>query len=226
MNGSKPVFGLLGKAARCCLFTAGALALGAGAVMAQEEAPKSAPPAAAKTTGDPSSWVKICTKDEKAGYTQVCLVRFEGLEPKTGVIQISAAFRTVEGEPKKSLLFNLATGYTLVIPTGVQVKIDDGQPVQLQYTVCLPSSCQVQMEVTDDVLAKLRKGKELYVAAMNVQGKTMAFPIPLHGFSKTEEGPPVDNLAYQAARDKMIEAARKHRADLATEAAPQPQSPQ
>ena len=169
--------------------------------------------------GGESSWVKVCDADEKTGNKQVCLIRHEGLDPKTGALLISVAVRTIEGEDKKHLLVNVPTAYSLVIPAGVQVKIDEGEPIQLQYAVCFPTSCQVQMELSKEIVDKMRKGKQMVVAALNAQQKTMAFPFPLSGFSKTFDGPPVDNVAYQEARAQMMRASREHQAELAKEAA-------
>jgi len=197
-----------------------AFALGCGTTIAAaqqgQEVPKKAPTTAA--AGAESSWVKICTTDEKTGNKQVCLIRHEGLDPKTGAILISVAVRTIEGQDKKHLLVNVPTAYSLVVPAGVQIKIDEGEPVQLQYAVCFPTSCQVQMELSREIVDKMRKGKQMIVAALNAQQKTMAFPLPLSGFSKTFDGPPVDNVAYQEARAQMMRASREHQAELAKEA--------
>ena len=197
-----------------------AFALGYGTTIATaqqgQEVPKTAPTTAG--AGAESSWVKVCTTDEKTGNKQVCLIRHEGLDPKTGAILISVAVRTIEGEDKKHLLVNVPTAYSLVMPAGVQIKIDEGEPVQLQYAVCFPTSCQVQMELSREIVDKMRKGKQMIVAALNAQQKTMAFPLPLSGFSKTFDGPPVDNVAYHEARAQMMRASREHQAELAKEA--------
>jgi invasion protein IalB len=197
-----------------------AFALGCGMTLATaqqgQEVPKTTPTTAG--TGGESSWVKVCTADEKTGNKQVCLVRHEGLEPKTGAILISVAVRTIEGEDKKHLLVNVPTAYSLVMPAGAQIKIDEGEPIQLQYAVCFPTSCQLQMELSKEILDKMRKGKQMIVAAMNAAQKTMAFPLALNGFSKTFDGPPVDNVAYQEARAQMMRASREHQAELAKEA--------
>lgn len=185
-----------------------------------QEVPKTPPKSATKAgTGDESSWIKVCTKDEKTGNKQVCLVKHEGLEPKTGAVLIAAAVRTIEGADKQHLLVNVPTAYSLVMPTGVQIKIDEGDPIQLRYLVCLPKNCQVQMELSKEILDKMRKGKQMFIAAMNAQQKTMVFPISLQGFAKTSDGPPVDNVAYQEARGQMLEAARQHQIELAKKAA-------
>ena len=198
-----------------------AFALGCGTTIATaqqgQEVPKTAPTTAG--AGAESSWIKVCMTDEKTGNKQVCLIRHEGLDPKTGAILISVAVRTIEGEDKKHLLVNVPTAYSLVMPAGVQIKIDEGEPVQLQYAVCFPTSCQVQMELSREIVDKMRKGKQMIVAALNAQQKTMAFPLPLSGFSKTFDGPPVDNVAYQEARAQMIQASRQHQLELGKKAA-------
>jgi invasion protein IalB len=210
----------LRQAGRSALLAACGLGFGITLAIAQQvqEVPKT-PAGSAAMPGEETSWVKICTKDDQPGNKQICLVKHEGLEPKTGAILIAAAVRTIVGEDKRHLVVNVPTAYTLVMPTGVQIKIDGGEPIQLQYSVCLPSNCQVQMELSEDMLGKMRTGKQMFVAAMNAQQKTMAFPVPLNGFAKTSDGAPVDNAAYQGARNQMMQASRQHQIELAKEAA-------
>ena len=221
--------------ARLALFAAFALVLGSTIAVAQEgqpvpktTVPKSAPaPASAAPAAAPgaaaateeSAWVKLCLKNEQTGGKQVCLVNHEGLEPNTGMVLVAAAVRSIEGEDKQHLIVRLPTAYSLVMPAGVQIKIDEGEPIQLQYAVCFPTSCQVQMELSKELFEKMRKGKQMVVAAMNMQQKAMAFPVPLSGFSKTFDGPPVDNAQYEAARRAMMEKFRQRQMELANKAA-------
>jgi invasion protein IalB len=207
-----------------------ALGLGTSVALAQQgqavpkgTAPAAQAPAAAApgqgAAAEDSAWVKLCLKNEQTGNKQVCLVNHEGLEPNTGMVLVAAAVRTIEGEDKQHLLVRLPTAYSLVMPAGVQIKIDDDEPIQLQYAVCFPTSCQVQMELTKEMFEKMRKGKQMIVAAMNMQQKAMAFPVPLTGFSKTYDGPPVDNAKYEAARRAMMEKFRERQMELANKAA-------
>lgn len=220
--------------ARLALFAAFALVLGSTIAVAQEgqpvpktTVPKSAPaPASAAPAAAPgaaaateeSAWVKLCLKNEQTGGKQVCLVNHEGLEPNTGMVLVAAAVRSIEGEDKQHLLVRLPTAYSLVMPAGVQIKIDEGEPIQLQYAVCFPTSCQVQMELSKELFEKMRKGKQMVVAAMNMQQKAMAFPVPLTGFGKTFDGPPVDNAKYEEAR-RLIREKFQRQIDLANKAA-------
>lgn len=181
-------------------------------------APTAAAPAGDAAAAEESAWVKLCLKNDQTGEKQVCLVNHEGLEPNTGMVLVAAAVRTIEGEDKQHLLVRLPTAYSLVIPAGVQLKIDEDEPIQLQYAVCFPTSCQVQMELTKEMFEKMRTGKQMVVAAMNMQQKAMAFPVPLNGFSKTFDGPPVDNVKYEEARRQMMEKFRQRQMELANKA--------
>jgi invasion protein IalB len=186
------------------------------------------PPAAGveAAQGKGSAWVKLCSKNEQTGNKQLCLVKYEGLDPNTGVRQITVAARSVEGEDKQTLLFGVTTAYTLVMPVGVQIKIDDNQPIPLKYAVCLPPSCQAQTELTKEIFDKMRKGKQVIVAAMNMQQKTMGFQVPLIGFGKAYDGPPADNAKYEEAQRQMMETIRQRQIELQkkVQGAEQPQA--
>lgn len=179
-------------------------------------APTGAPAAAAATE---DAWVKLCMKNEQTANKEICLVNHEGLEPNTGMVLIAAAVRKVEGEEKQQLLIRVPTAYALVMPPGVQLKIDEEQPIQLQYAICFPTSCQVQLELTKELMDSMRKGKQMVVAAMNIQQKTMGFPVPLSGFAKAYDGAPVDSVKYEESRRQLMEMFRKRQADLAAKAA-------
>jgi invasion protein IalB len=202
------------------------------AVPKSTAAPKSAPaagapaggaagaaPAAAPATATEDAWVKLCMKSEQTQNKEICLINHEGLEPNTGMVLIAAAVRKVEGEEKQQLLVRVPTAYALVIPAGVQIKIDEAQPIQLQYAICFPTSCQVQIELTNEMMDQMRKGKQMVVAAMNIQQKTMGFPVPLTGFAKAYDGPPVDSVKYEESRRQLMEMFKKRQAELAAKAA-------
>ena len=213
--------------ARSALLGACGLGFGMTLAIAQQvqEVPKT-PQELGKTPGEETAWIKVCTTDEKTGNKQICLVKHEGLDPKAGAILIAAAVRTIEGSDTQHLVVNVPTAYTLVVPIGAQIKIDDGKPIQLQYSVCLPTNCQVQQVLSKEMAEQMRKGKQMFVAAMNMQQKTMAFPIPLKGFSRTFDGAPVNNAAYQESRNQMLQASRQHQLELAKQVAEAPRQKQ
>ena len=224
MNSSSDRQNKIPRLAGPALFATCALALGTTLAVAQETtAPKRAPAAAAAAPATPgvgpaaegAAWVKLCLKNDETANKQLCVLNHEVLDPNTGMVLVAAEVRSIEGEDKQYLLVRLPTTYSLVIPAGVQIKIDDGEPISLQYAVCFLTSCQVQIELTKDMFEKMRKGKRMVVAAMNMQQKAMAFPVQLTGFGKTFDGPPVDNAKYEEARRQMMEKFRQRQIDLA-----------
>jgi invasion protein IalB len=217
--------------------TAVAFTLAASVAMAQQEGqaqpkstqPKSAPTAAAPAAGAPAgaaaqapaqdAWVKLCMKNEQTQNKEICLINHEGLDPNSGMVLITAMVRKVEGEEKQQLIIRLPTAYALVIPAGVQAKIDEDKPIDLQYMICFPAGCQAQTDLTPEVMEAMRKGKQMVVAAVNFQQKTMGFPVPLSGFNKAADGPAADPVKYEESRKQLMEMFRKRQQELAAKAA-------
>lgn len=210
------------------LSAGGALALSlvllGGSVGAQAQQQKQAPakgaapaagvPAAAAPPAgaDPnqSAWVKLCEKatlkkNDKEENLDICLTHHERLDGNTGMVIVSAALREVQGNPKKHLMVMVPLGVAL--PAGLQIKIDeDKDPVKLVYTICHPGGCTAEVEATDEMVAKLKKGKQMMVAAMNVAAKPIFLPVPLNGFEPTLAGKPVDPQVYGKARAQLMQS--------------------
>ena len=189
--------------------------------MPKTTAPQAAPAApagaapAAGAAADESGWVKLCLKNEQTGGKQVCFVNYEALEPETSMVVGAVAVRSIEGDDKQYLIVRLTTAYSLVIQAGVQVKIDEGEAIPLRYAVCFPSSCEVQIELSKEMFDKMRNGKQMVVASMSDQQKARIFPVPLTSFSKSFDGPPVDNAQYEASRRAMMEKLRQRQLEIA-----------
>ena len=199
----------LGRSCRVHLFTAFCLGFPTLAIAQQnQEVHTTSPKAPTKTgEGEYSAWVKVCTRNEQ--NKQVCLVKYEALDPKTGGVLVSVAVRTRESEDKHDLLVNVPTAYSLVMPAGVRIKIDTDEPASLQYTVCLPTNCQVQTELKTQLLERMRKGRLMLVGAIDAQQKAVTFRVPLNGFGKSLDGAPVDTAKYQETRARMMDFAKK-----------------
>jgi invasion protein IalB len=178
-----------------------------------------APAAGAAGEQADASWVKLCEKSAQTENKEICLTHHERLDGNTGMVLVAAAVRTVEGDDKKQLLVRLPTAIALAIPAGVQIRVDEGEPVALKYTLCYGTSCQAETELTKELYDSLRNGKQLVVAAVNLQKKAIGFPVPLLGLAKAFDGPPIDNAKYQEARKQLMEMIRKRQIELANKAA-------
>jgi invasion protein IalB len=190
--------------------------------IAQESPP---PKSATKTPrGGYSDWIKICTKSEQTNNKLVCVIKYEGLDPKTGDVLVSAAVRSTEGKDKQDFVVGMPSTHTLVIPAGIKIKIDQNEPISLQYKLCIKQTCQAQAELTKQALDVMRKGQRILVVALDIRQKPVSFSVPLSGFAKAFDGPPVDEAVYKETRFRMMEFAKKTAEDQQKKVA-QPQPP-
>ncbi len=190
-------FALCGLVAGAAL--AGSLMVSSQAV-AQEEQQK-----------QEAAWVKLCEKapslQEEGSEVDVCLTHHERIDGNTGRVLVSAAIRQVEGKDTRSLMVMVPLGMALA--AGVQAKVDENEPIKLKYTLCHVGGCTAEAQATDEIIEQFRNGEQIVVAAMNLAGKPIGFPVPLSGFTKAYAGDPVDNEKYRAARQQLMQTIRQ-----------------
>lgn len=122
----------------------------------------------------------------------------EGQEAKTGKGNCEVVQRLSIQETGQRLI-ELAIGYpddkenargVFILPTGVLLEpgiamsIDDNEPMSFKVRYCLPNGCFAFLNLNEDVLATLRKGKVINVDMMQMNGQKLRVPMPLNGFSK------------------------------------------
>jgi invasion protein IalB len=158
-----------------------------------------------------AAWVKLCEKapslQEEGQELDVCLTHHERIDGNTGRVLVSAAIRQVEGKDTRSLMVMVPLG--MALPAGVQAKVDDNEAIKLNYTLCHVGGCTAETEATDEIIEQFRNGEQVVVAAMNLAGKPIGFPVPLSGFTKAYAGDPVDNEKYRAARQQLMQTIRQ-----------------
>jgi len=208
---------------RMILIAAFVFGFGTGLAMAQE-VPKKAP----KSASQISAWVKVCSKAQQ--IKQVCLLKYEGLDPKSGDVLVAAAVRTTEGNDKQDLIITVPTAYSLLMPPGVRIKIDEDEPISLPYVGCTTTSCQAQVELPKQVLDRMRKGGQMLIAAISTQQKPLTFRVLLNGFATTSDGAPVDEAKYKETRARAMELAKQpyqqtNQSANGQEGSPQPVQP-
>lgn len=213
--------------------------IAAASAGAQAADAKKAPAAAAgaKTAAaakPQSAWVKLCEKapvvtkgpdgKDVKSEKSLCLTHHERLDGNTGMVLVSAAIRTVEGSPKKSLMIMVPLG--MAIPPGIRAavytkaqwaaaskgdKIDEKQlkPIELRYALCHPAGCTAETEATPEILKEMSTGGGIMVLAMNAAAQPIGFPVPLDGYNEASAGPPVDNKKYAEARSQLMAQIRQ-----------------
>jgi invasion protein IalB len=188
----------------------------------QRPAPKAAPKAAPKPAQQPapapapaapqpqaqgemppliySPWAKFCNKAPDPNAKQVC---FTGRDARTetGVPVVAAALIEPEGEPKKILRITLPS--PLQLQYGSRIIVDQNQPVTGPFFTCFANGCMADYEGTPDLITKMKKGQQMVVQAININGTQISFPLPLSDFAKANEGAPSDPKKYEEDQAKL-----------------------
>jgi invasion protein IalB len=155
---------------------------------------------------------------EQPGWEKVCGVINEAQEchisrrrlAATG--QAIAQFMIIEREDKK--LVQIAVPPVALIQPGIQIRIDDAEPMGVKYVVCTPGECLALGEINAEVIAALKRGGELVITMLNPQGQQVNFDISLAGFTASYDGPGIDPAQAEAQQEQLEEELRR-RADAA-----------
>jgi invasion protein IalB len=155
-------------------------------------------------------WTKFCLKGQGADAKQVCFTGKDG-RIESGQPVIAAVIIEPEGEPKKILRVTLPLGMQLV--HGTRIIVDNNQPIQAPYVICFQNGCMSDYEATPELLANMKKGKNLVVQAINSNGAPLTLPLPLEetggSFAKAYDGPPTDPKVFEENQKKLQEELQK-----------------
>ncbi len=236
------VFTRLVKAAAFGGFVAAiALILGLTGAMAQSKDKGAAKaPAAAGTPAVPGAqaaagqkpadvWYKLCIdvpvqdppkkgeqpkqqKPEDMKKVNVCLTQVDVRDNATAILIGKIAVRQVAGQDKPQMLAMLPLGSAL--PPGALVKIDDKEPIKLQYTTCDQAGCYAEANIEPTLIDQMKSGKQIAYLGIDVTGRALSIPLPLEGFAKAIEGQPVPVEKYNEDQRKIADVIRQRLADL------------
>jgi invasion protein IalB len=209
---------------------AAAMAMGSSA-LAQQPKPAPKPPAAAQKPapaaqpaapqqpGQPgqqagaaeqpqlmySPWMKVCGKGPDTNNKQVCVITKDGRLENGMPVAIVQLFEPEGGA--KVLRVTVPLGMQLA--HGTRLLIDQNPPAQSPYSICFPVGCMADYQVPDDMIAKMKKGQNIIVQAINMQGTPISLPLPLGDFAKAYDGPPTDPKAFEEQQRKLQEELQK-----------------
>jgi invasion protein IalB len=175
-------------------------------------APAATPPAAQAPAAGPqdqsippliySNWTKICGKGPEQGAKQICQTGKDG-RLESGMPVVAAILMEMEGEGKKVLQIMLPPG--VYLPKGTRVVIDRDEPSAIigTFLTCANGGCIAHLEANADIIAKLKKGQNLYVQAYNMAQSVMTMALPLGDFAKAYDGPATDPKELEEKNKKL-----------------------
>ncbi len=152
-----------------------------------------------------SPWLKVCGKGQETNNKEVCVVTKDGRLENGMPVAIVQLFEP-EGEPK---VLRVTVPLGMQLAHGTRMMIDQGTPAQQPYKICFPVGCMSDYPVTDDMIAKMKKGQTITVQAINMQGTPISLPLPLADFAKAYDGPPTDPKVVEEQQRKLQEELQK-----------------
>lgn len=152
-----------------------------------------------------SPWMKVCGKGPDTNNKQVCVITKDGRLENGMPVAVVQLFEP-EGEQK---VLRVTVPLGMQLQHGTRMLIDQDQPQQQPYRICFPIGCMSDYPVTDDMIAKMKKGQNIVIQAINMQGTPISLPLPLADFAKAYEGPATDPKAFEEQQRKLQEELQK-----------------
>ena len=149
------------------------------------------PPAIAQTQVQPSGenelektqhgdWTVRCGVPQGASE-RFCDMMQDVVNQDNGKKLLEVVVSPARGESPNVAIFVTPTG--VLLPAGVTVRIDQGEPVTIEYRQCVQSACIAPMELTEARLQAMKAGQQVHVRIVAPNGKTAEIPISLSGFT-------------------------------------------
>jgi invasion protein IalB len=157
-----------------------------------------------------TDWTKVCGKDQ-AQNKEICYTTRDFVSDQ-GQPVLAVAVYDVKGDPTKIVRFLMPLG--LLLRPGIRFVADQGQPIPGQYAICFPNGCFAEAQVKDDFINALKKGNLLNVSVQNQVGREVTFAVPLTGFSKAFDGPPIDPKVLEEQQKKLQDELQKRSEEM------------
>ena len=139
-----------------------------------------APTSENANTPAPPGWVARCSSASR-GAPLECAIEQSAVLTKTGQLIVLVNVRVPAETRVPVALVQLPLGLNL--PAGAKFQVDDGKTSELQIQTCEARGCYANLQISPDVLAALKSGKQLKVSFQNLGKETITIPMPLADFA-------------------------------------------
>jgi invasion protein IalB len=154
------------------------------APMAQATPAPNATAAEGANASAPPGWVARCSSASR-GAPLECAIEQSAVLTKTGQLIVLINIRVPAETRAPVALVQLPLGLNL--PAGAKIQVDDGKTSELQIQTCEARGCYANLQISPDVLAALKSGKQLKVSFQNMGKETISIPMPLADFAAAYE---------------------------------------
>jgi invasion protein IalB len=179
-------------------------------------APQAAAPAGTVVQVKPepsqSDWTKVCGKDQ-AQNAEICYTTRDFVSDQGQPVLAVAVYDAKGAQAQKIVRFLMPLG--LLLQPGVRFAVDQGQATPGRYAICFPNGCFAEAPgLKDDIVNAMKKGTTLNVSVQNQAMREVTFAVPLTGFGKAFDGPPMDPKVLEEQQKKLQEELQKRSEDM------------
>lgn len=144
-------------------------------------------------------WFKICAKQADV---DLCNTQYQ-LLADNGQLITAVSLLDIKGKTNRKV-FQVSVPPGRLIQPGVGMSIGTGAPTKIDYAICFSDRCIAELELTDKLLASLKKGSELTLSSINFQRQANPVKISLDGFTAAVDGEPIEQTDA-AAKQKEVQ---------------------
>ena len=129
-------------------------------------------------------WFKECemVTDEKGEQIEICQISQTLIDKESDQPMMKIAVGYVPDKDQPVAVITLPLG--IFLPPGIELQIDGkGKVGRLPINTCLPSGCQAGVQLDEDFVSRMKQGNQMTVTFGNPQGKGVAAPVSLKGFT-------------------------------------------
>ena len=182
---------------------------------APQPAPQAAPapaPAANQVNLQPSQsdWTKVCGKDQAANKEICYTTRDFGQAPDQPPV-LALAVYDVKGDDNR--IVRLLLPPALLLRPGIRFSVDKGAAIEGSFEICFPNGCFAEAKVRGPSVDQIKKGASMNIFVKNQFNNEIAFVVPLAGFGKAFDGPPIDPKVLEEQQEMLKQEMQKRAED-------------
>lgn len=157
-----------------------------------------------------NDWTKVCG-DDPTGKHICYTTRDFSMQPQQGQQAqppvLALAVYDIKGNDTRILRLLVPVG--LLLKPGFRFAVDKSPAQQGTYEICFPNGCFAEATINGQLIDQLKKATTLSVAVKRQDTAEVNFMVPLAGFGKAFDGPPIDPKVLEEQQKKLQEELQK-----------------
>ena len=158
----------------------------------------------------PQGWFKVCSKQEEVDICNVQNI----ITAQTGQLVTGVSLIELKGKVNRKV-FQVAVPSGRMVAPGIGLQIDGGKAQKLDYAICFPDRCIAEAQLSDQLVASLKKGSQITLTSVNFQNQQNPVKVSLDGFTGAYDGPAMQQSDVEDRQKKLQEFVAKNNEDFA-----------